>query len=258
MNKKVNRIQKKTKPETLIYEDMDLTQYHNGLTCNADNTQFGYTCQKALFTELVHDNTAEKFPMLGSMTRINDVKLYFNFRRSGYADCPDIYGRITILKMSKVASVRDMDWIHYTPSRYNSVYDSDGFLIRTNENINDIVFGPLTNDISSIGKVVKDVKFKMRGGGDPVLNLNKKIKLFGQTLRKSSAYGYPDILQNDYYICYTIGFSSFSYDQATTFTSIDTICTQFGLKAGFIENAELDVNSRVFGKRYAIEENKTN
>ena len=220
LNKRISKIEKRTKPEMSIYRQMNLSSYRVGYSASNTNDTVGFTTQNSLVSYLHNVNAPdpEHFNIVGNLIRINDIKLYLNIRRSIHSKPYDILGRITIMKLSKVSSNRDMNWLHYMPTGTGGPNSNP--LVSRSGNIYETIYGPLAEDITSIGKIVYDKSFKMKGSDDAKNTLNWKIKLFGQTMRKSNGYAYPDLLTNDYIVCITAGFNPVAYDNNATYNII--------------------------------------
>lgn len=247
LNKKINRIEKQTRPENLIYLNHDATMFHQSFAGDASKTETGVTYQYPLFTWLnsLQQSSEEYFPFNNSISRIQNVKLFFNFRRTiGNNIMKDVIGRITIMKLSKVSSFRDQEYIHYTSGLYPYL---SGPVITRSEYMENIVYNPLNFDISSQGKIVYDYKFKMPGGDNTKLTLNKSIKLYGVTLRRGDNNVYPDCIQNDYVVCVSFGYSPLNKDQASQIDSSDVICSKCCVKAVFVDEA---LNSATPTRKY--------
>lgn len=238
LNKRISKIEKATKPEILIYRQMNLSSYRTSYSASNTNATVGFTTQNPLVSYLnaVASPDPERFDIKGNLVRIQDIKLYLNIRRSIHSKPYDIIGRVTILKLGKVSSNRDLNWLHHMPVGTGGPH-SNSTVSRTG-NLYEIVYGPLAEDITSIGKIVYDKKFKMKGSDDAKNTLDWKIKLFGQTMRKSNGYDWPDLLTNDYIMCITAGFNPVAYDTNDTLTNQDIICMEVGTKISFIDEAE--------------------
>lgn len=238
INKKINKIEKRTRPETLVYLHNNLSCYRTEFSASNTNARVGFTTQNPLISYLHSISPAdlEYFHISGRMIRISDIKLYFNLRRSTHSKPFDVLGRITIIKLNKISSNRDVSWIHTTPVESDSPYSSS--TISRIGNISNIVYGPLSNNVTSIGKVVYDKKFKMKGSDSAQNTLNRKVRLYGQTIRKSTIYDYPDLLQNDYIVCITAGFNPVAYDNNATLISDDILCLEVGAKITFVDESE--------------------
>lgn len=240
LNKRITKLEKRTKPEIDIYYNYDITQFHNSFTGDATDTNTGYMNQYPLVS-LLHSLSAQdpdRFAIQKDLIRIQDFKLYFKFSRSEHSKPFDILGRITILKVSKVSSNRDMIFIHNVGSSL-TLPNSTPY-VNLAGNMSNIVNGPLNENITTYGKIVYDKKFKMKGSDDAQKTLQRRVKLYGQTIRKSSQNAWPDLLTNDYVICLSVGFVPLAYADPLTLTADDVICTEVGTKITYIDEALKD------------------
>lgn len=192
LNKKVNKIQRLTKPELYIYENGESSavtghyQPYHGTTYQGCNLQYG------ILNEIMKNDTMP-FSISGGLARIQSLKLIISFVRNAAAvDHLDTIGRVTILKQKK--SVGGSVRIHNTNS----------YLIQT---LNPVVYGSLKSDCTEWGKIIYDRTFKMRkdvGGMDKIIKIN--LKPFTLRLREDNNGGLisydPDC---EFIICVTMG-----------------------------------------------------
>lgn len=192
LNKKVNKIQKMTKPELYIYENAEASslqghyQPYHGTTYQGCNLQYG------IINEIMKNDTT-KFSISGGMARINTIKLTCSFVRTAAAvDHLDTIGRLTILRQKKAVggSVR--------------IHNTNSYLIQT---LNPVVYGPLKADCTEWGQIVYDRTFKMKkdvGGMDKIVRIH--LKPFTLRLREDNSGGLitydPDY---EYIICISMG-----------------------------------------------------
>lgn len=230
LNKRITRIEKKTRPEPGVYLNDDISEFHTSFTGDEGNKDTGSVVQYPILSNL-HATTGEKkFEIQKNLIRIQDIKLYLKLSRSVHSKPHDIVGRITILKLGKISSNRDIKFLQNIDGLPNT--DAD---VNVTGNFADIVNGPLTKDITTFGKVIYDRKFKMKGSDDAQMTYQRKIKLFGQTVRKSEGWAWPDLLTNDYIVCVSFGFVPLSYHIETTLTNQDIICMEMGTKITYID-----------------------
>lgn len=250
LNKKINYIQKTQKPETRIYYNISIDKFAQSFTGDAANTNTGRTMQWPIFS-LCESALQESIPipMEGKLLRSYNAMLYFNMKRSDHARQNLIWlCRITILKLNKLTSVRDMQYIHYTNDPVNHTpYSDSGTYVRTHT-MEDLVYGPLSPGVSSMGKIVYDKKIKVEYGSNAATDKQVGIKLPRFVLRKGEVYSYPDVMQGDYVICITYGFSPLNHTTSTAITVNDYICSTLGVKMAYTDQEEGDDANRYIAK----------
>lgn len=216
LNKKVNKIQRLTKPELYIYENGESNvvtghyQPYNQTTYQGCNLQYG------ILNEIMKNETMP-FKISGGMARIQSLKLTISFVRTAAAvNHLDTIGRLTILKQKK--SVGGSVRIHNTNS----------YLIQT---LNPVVYGPLKSDCTEWGQIIYDRTFKMKkdvGGMDKIIRLN--LKPFTLRLREDNEGGLisydPDC---EFIICITMGHIGIQ-------TAGDDIYFRCGVKIAYIDD----------------------
>ena len=230
LNRRISRLEKKTKPEIEPYINKDIPDFHTSFMGDETTTETGTIVQYPLISDLHSESGDDKFNIYKNLIRIQDIKLYLKISRNVHSKPHDILGRITIMKLNKVSSVRDIKFIHNIEGFPNEAaqHTYEG-------NFSNIVNGPLNKDITTFGKIVYDRKFKMKGSDDARMTYQRNIKLFGQTIRKPNGYAWPDILTNDYVICISYGFVPLSYQLVETLTEEDIICCELGTKISYVD-----------------------
>lgn len=189
INKKINRIEKQTKPETLIYQNtewMTKTVDCRGAGGKVIDTDFNF-----LFTAL--ENAVNPFNWNGKLCRVNDVWLYFNMSiarsaLNNYDALPqDAYIRITIQKFPK-----QMDRGEGQITSLHTTYPgSDGAMYR--------VKGPLCPGVTAQGKIMYDHTFRLN---DNCTKKLVKVHFRNIILRNENKDDFYDA--NELYIMYTL------------------------------------------------------
>lgn len=234
LNKKVNKIQKMTKPEIYIYENLAPGSYGNwdwqpvtGLE------QRGRTYQSMIIKDLMNEsyNPGETFKFDGDICRIQDMKLYCELWRTARAsNYYDTIYRITLMKLTK-PTVPTNTYIHNTNNHLLT-------------NPQSVVYGPLRADVTAYGKVVYDRKIKLlkeKGG----ISRNFKIKLPGNVLRKNALDFSYSTLGNDYMLCISFGHIIPGSDYAVTG---DDMGVKIGVKVSYVDDSIGETTSKSFHK----------
>lgn len=198
LNKKINRIEKQTKPETLIYQNtewMTKTIDCRGVNGKVIDTDFDF-----LFTTL--ENAVNPFNWNGKLCRVNDLWLYFNMSiarsaQNNYDALPqDAYIRITIQKFPK-----QMDRGEGQITSLHTNYDGTAGAIYR-------VKGPLCPGCTAQGKIMYDHTFRLN---DFCTKKLVKVHFKNIILRNENKVDFFDA--NEFFIMYTLYNASGSNDQ---------------------------------------------
>lgn len=220
LNRRITKIEKQTKPEILNY-------FHEGFYFKMidirDNEKV-VTDQFLLYHRLQNlDSNAWSYD--GSLVRIPDTWLYLNFlldrtATANYDAVPeDAYVRITLQKMSNsMDKTADFRLIHNVSGTTAS--QQGGF---------SRVLGPLTDGITSQGKIIYDRRIKLNSN---YTEKHVKIHLKNIVLRNDDKVNYFD--KNDIMICIT--YFNVSGDYVTHTNSPTVIKSYMAAKLAYVDD----------------------
>ena len=215
LNKKVNYIQKMTKPELYIYENMESNTLSGGYSPYTGTTYQGSNVQYGVLNEIMN-NDQTKFAISGSLARVQSINLICSFvRTAACVNHLDTIGRITIMRQKKAigGDVR--------------IHNTNNYLI---SKINPVVYGCLKSDCTEWGKIIYDKKFKMKkdiGGLDRVIKIN--LKPFTLRLRTDSNGTPNKVSDYEYLIAVSMG-------HIGTQANGDDITFRCGIKVAYIDD----------------------
>lgn len=225
LNRKINRIEKQTRPETLIYENTEWMT--KDIDCRGGSGKVIETDYDFLFSTL--ENAVNPFNWNGKLCRINDVWLYFNMSitrsaLNNYDALPqDAYIRISIQKFPK-----QMDRGEGTITSLHTNYPgTSGALYR--------VKGPLCSGCTAQGKIVYDHTFRLN---DNCTKKLIKIHFKNLILRNENKEDFFDA--NELYIMYTLYNASGNSESP----SPAVVSLSSGVKLAYSDEAVADDDNR--------------
>lgn len=189
LNKKINRIEKQTKPEMKIYENTNWME--DSIDCRGDSGSVIKTDYKFVFNTL--KSLLDPFSYDGKICRINTLMMIFNMSiarsaQNNYDALPqDAYVRITIQRIPKQLD-RTTERIVSLHTLYGG---TDGALYR--------VKGPLCQGCTAQGKILYDHTFKLSDKNTMKL---VKVKFNNFVLRNANQDNYFDA--GELYVMYTL------------------------------------------------------
>lgn len=233
LNKKINRVEKQTKPEMKIYENTNWME--DSIDCRGDSGSVLKTDYKFVFNTL--KSLLDPFSYDGKLCRINSLMMIFNMSiarsaQNNYDALPqDSYIRITIQRIPKQLD-RTTERIVSLHTLYGG---TDGALYR--------VKGPLCQGCTAQGKILYDHTFKLSDKNTMKL---VKVKFNNFILRNANQDNYFDA--NELYVMYTLYNASGSNVQP----SPAVVKITSGVKVAYIDDYDPDDDNRT----RAIEANR--
>ena len=255
LNKKVNAIQKYTKPEIqTLYVSEDSGLMQESFSPSADNTHYrGHVSHFMLFRNLMAgSNPVWNFN--GNLVRIQKrIKLMIKFaaHAGGLLDGKLIY-RIVIMRMNGPQDNNSFSGLFNT-----GIYEDD------EDDIRSVIYGPLATDITTQGKIIYN-KIGSFSDKEKEPVFTKYINLYGGVYRRNADITqdvgrYGLYLKGDYLIGIAYGWTSQNIDaDASHVLSRDKITVSIGCKFGYIDDNDTtpSENRRKIIKKADIDEMK--
>lgn len=232
LNKKVNRMYRSIKPEIQTF---DTVSYGN-LTklwepAESGNTYRGYYQQIPLFYYL---KQTDRWNFEGNLCRCKNVKLTFTLAPgAGAIGAADLIYRITILRTRGPLDLNSLPPIQSTFSTNSGVVS-----------IKYLVNGPLNDNITAQGKIVRDIKGRLSKNQNR-LTVKRSVILPGFTMRRPNTddgSNFSSIMRGEYVIGVSFGWTSLSIDQdASEVSSAFKIQKEMDVKIAYIDDNVQDL-----------------